>query len=345
MDARVGRIAEKIQISGGRVFLVGGAVRDNIRGVKPKDFDFVVCGITEQSAKDIISAEFKEECVNVISNAPVFSCGGHEWAMARIEEQKARGKSGFTFISSPSVTIKDDLRRRDFTVNAIAVDIVNGNEIDPFGGKKDIKHRVLRCVDKDTFVQSPERVFRGISQAARFGFDIHHDTIELMVKMQRDFDTIPVEQIWLHFEKAGSQLNKNSWKFVWFLFATGWNRFFPEVKQGAAEDALKENSGKTDDKVEWFIASLCAKMTPNERNSFFDRINAPKRVRRVASEFCTFGSHKPARLIEGRDIEHIVPKGKEMGQAVNMAFIAQINGQVKTKEEAIDFVKNNFGEK
>lgn len=341
MNEKIVRIANVIENCGGRLFLVGGAVRDEIRGVQPKDFDFVIVGLSEKRSQEIVSRVFGEPCVNVISNAPVFACGGDEFAMARVEKQVRGGKGGFEFESNPSVTLMDDLIRRDFTSGAIAKDVLTGEIIDPFNGISDIKNETLKHVFAESFVQSPERVFRGIAQAARFGWTIHHSTIELMEQMKKDFDLIPIEQIWLHFEKAGMQLNCESWRFSMFLSLSGWNEFFPEIKAVTASHALIKNGEEEENKVEWFIASLMAGMSLNERESFLDRINAPRAVRRVACEFEAFGGFKPQRWVEGRDISHVVPAGKEMGKFVNLCFIGQLNGQFTSKEDAIRWVENS----
>ena len=115
------------------------------------------------------------------------------------------GKHGFKFFTSPEITPLQDALRRDFTIGAIFVNLLSGRIFDPFDGKSDLEERFIRAVDPQTFVQSPERVLRGAAQAARFDFDVTHGTIDLMRSMAVDFDTIPVEQIWRHFEKAAKK--------------------------------------------------------------------------------------------------------------------------------------------
>lgn len=322
--------------------MVGGAVRDEIRDIDPKDFDFCIVGIKESVAKIIVSTVFDEPCVDVISNAPVFNCGGFEFAMARKEVQTARGKSTFEFESTPEITIEEDLRRRDFTAGAIAKNVLTGEIIDPFNGRRDIEKGILRAVDPSTFVQSPERVLRGIAQSARFGWGIHPDTILLFQEMKKDFDTIPVEQIWLHFEKASQSMGKNSWWFAWNLGVTGWSRFFPEIRLWDSFKAFNRNSGKTEDKQIWFFVSLTENMSFNERETFFDRINAPNRIRRLTGEFHEFGGRRPARLVEGRDLMHLVEPSPKMGQMVNWCFAKQIECPECTKEELVAMVEENF---
>ncbi len=341
MNKRIKTIAKAVANEGGRLYLVGGAVRDEIRGVKPKDFDFCIVGITEDTAKAIVQILLNDECIDVISNAPVFTCAGFEFAMARIETQESSGKSGFTFVSSPDVTLLEDLKRRDFTAGAIAQDVLTGEIVDPFDGERDIKDGILRCVDPETFVQSPERVFRGLAQSARFDWSVDDVTIQCMREMAEDFDTIPVEQIWLHVEKCASQ-STNSWRFLLTMREADWHVFFPEIKISRAMRALDDNQDRTEDKVEWFIASLMANMTPNERNSFLGRINAPKKIRRVATEFCVFGGHKPEPLVTGKDLFHIVEKDKRMGQLVAKVFDKQIQNPNLNKQELVLFAEQQM---
>lgn len=339
MHKRIKTIAKTIENEDGRLYLVGGAVRDQIRGVEPKDFDFCIVGITEEKAKQIVSLLLQDECINVISNAPVFTCAGFEFAMARIETQESSGKGGFTFVSSPSVTLLQDLKRRDFTAGAIAQDILTGEIIDPFHGRRDIEFGELRCVDSETFIQSPERVFRGLTQSARFGWYIGNETMDCMKSMKKDFDTIPVEQIWLHLEKAGKELNKETWRFVLGLDSCGWSKFFPEIRINDAYRAVRDNCDETEDKVEWFVASLMAKMSSKQRNSFLDRINAPNRIKRVATEFCVFGGHKPAPLVTGKDLFHLVDPSPELGILVKKVFDKQISNNNLNKQELVLFAE------
>ena len=150
------------------VYLVGGAVRDALLGLPPGDNDFVVVGATVQQMLD---AGYKQ----VGRDFPVFlhPATGEEHALARTERKSARGHAGFTVHADPSVTLEDDLRRRDFTINAIARD-ADGNLVDPFGGVRDIQSRTLRHVG-EAFVEDPLRVLRAARFMARFaalGFTI-----------------------------------------------------------------------------------------------------------------------------------------------------------------------------
>ena len=183
-----------------KVYLVGGAVRDALLGLPAGDNDHVVVGASTQQMLD---AGYRQ----VGRDFPVFlhPHGGEEYALARTERKSARGHAGFTVHADPSVTLEDDLRRRDFTINAIARD-ADGNLVDPFGGVRDIQSRTLRHVG-EAFVEDPLRVLRAARFMARFaalGFTIAPETIALMREMAADGELAELvpERVWQEMGKA-----------------------------------------------------------------------------------------------------------------------------------------------
>ena len=183
-----------------KVYLVGGAVRDALLGLPAGDNDHVVVGASTQQMLD---AGYRQ----VGRDFPVFlhPHGGEEYALARTERKSARGHAGFTVHADPSVTLEDDLRRRDFTINAIARD-ADGNLVDPFGGVRDIQSRTLRHVG-EAFVEDPLRVLRAARFMARFaalGFTIAPETLALMREMAADGELAELvpERVWQELGKA-----------------------------------------------------------------------------------------------------------------------------------------------
>jgi len=183
-----------------QIYQVGGAVRDYILGVPSQDKDYVVVGATP---KQMLKLGFKP----VGKHFPVFlhPTTGDEYALARTERKNGIGYSGFDFYTAPSITLKQDLKRRDLTINAIAMD-ENGNIIDPFGGVKDIEHKILRHVSC-AFIEDPLRVLRVARFAARFahlGFTIADETAQLMrqITQNNELLTLSVERIWQEFTSA-----------------------------------------------------------------------------------------------------------------------------------------------
>ena len=151
-----------------QVYLVGGAVRDRLLGLPAGDRDYVVVGA---SVAQMRAAGFRQ----VGRDFPVFlhPQTGEEHALARTERKSARGHTGFVVHAEPSVTLEEDLRRRDFTINAIA-EAADGRLVDPFGGVADLEARVLRHVG-DAFVEDPLRVLRAARFMARLrAARLHH---------------------------------------------------------------------------------------------------------------------------------------------------------------------------
>jgi len=174
-----------------KIYLVGGAVRDKILGIPIKDRDYLVVG---SSPEEMIKLGYKP----IGKNFPVFlhPKTNEEYALARTEKKVGKGYHGFEFFTSPSVTLEEDLMRRDITINAIAED-ENGNIYDPYNGVEDIEKKVIRHVS-DAFTEDPLRVFRVARFFARLeGFEIHKDTQELMKKMvsSGEITSLSIERI------------------------------------------------------------------------------------------------------------------------------------------------------
>ncbi len=202
-----------------KIYLVGGAVRDTLLGLVPKDRDFVIVGATAEDVEALIAQGFQR----VGADFPVFlhPDTGDEYALARIERKVGSGYSGFEAFTSPDLTIEDDLRRRDLTINAMAMDPDTGEIIDPFGGQEDLKNGVLRHVS-EAFAEDPLRVLRVARFKARYGFEIHHTTMALMQQLvdSGELDHLTRERIWVEIEKLLME-KKNSIGGILTLHVTG----------------------------------------------------------------------------------------------------------------------------
>ncbi len=181
-------------------YLVGGAVRDRLLGQAPGDQDWVVVGETPES---MLAAGFKP----VGRDFPVFlhPVTGEEYALARTERKTAPGYRGFVVHADPSVTLEQDLERRDFTINAIARR-GDGALVDPFGGTRDIEARVLRHVGP-AFVEDPLRVLRAarfMARLAPLGFTVAPETMALMrdIAAGGELDALVPERTWQELAKA-----------------------------------------------------------------------------------------------------------------------------------------------
>ena len=183
-----------------KTYLVGGAVRDRLLGLPPGDRDWVVVGATQAGME---ARGFKA----VGRDFPVFlhPDTGEEYALARTERKSGRGYRGFVVDADPSVTLEEDLQRRDFTINAIA-QADDGTLVDPYGGARDIQARVLRHVGP-AFVEDPLRVLRAARFMARFaplGFTLAPETVALMRAMvdSGELDALVPERVWQELRRA-----------------------------------------------------------------------------------------------------------------------------------------------
>jgi tRNA nucleotidyltransferase (CCA-adding enzyme) len=180
-----------------KIYMVGGAVRDKLMGIKPKDVNFVVVG---SSPEEMVTNGLKQ----VGADFPVFLDEiGVEYALARTERKTGPGHSGFETNHGKDVTLEEDLARRDLTINAIAED-EDGNIIDPFGGQADIQNKVLRHVSA-AFSDDPVRVLRLARFRARFGdWKIEPATSYLCRRMVRngELNHLTSERVLKEMEKA-----------------------------------------------------------------------------------------------------------------------------------------------
>lgn len=180
-----------------QIYMVGGAVRDELLQRPVQDRDYVVVGAT---ADEMIRLGFRP----VGRDFPVFlhPQTQEEYALARTERKTAPGYRGFQIFASPEVTLEEDLARRDLTINAIAQD-AQGHIIDPYGGVQDLQQGILRHVSP-AFVEDPVRILRLARFAARFGFKVAPETMTLMRKMVTggEVDALVPERVWSEISRG-----------------------------------------------------------------------------------------------------------------------------------------------
>jgi tRNA nucleotidyltransferase (CCA-adding enzyme) len=258
-------------------YLVGGAVRDKLLGYPHHERDWVVVGATPAA---MVAAGYKP----VGRDFPVFlhPQTREEYALARIERKSGHGYHGFTFYSSPDVTLEQDLARRDLTINAIAED-EHGHLIDPYGGQRDLQQRVLRHV-APAFAEDPLRVLRVARFAARYhhlGFHIADETLELMraIVDAGEIEHLVAERIWKETERALSEASPAVY-FETLRHCGALARLCPELDV-ASFDNLTQAAQQSNDGVVRF-AALCAPLDRDAAIVFCTRIKAPNDCRELA---------------------------------------------------------------
>jgi len=200
----VRRIAEAAAAGGGRALVVGGWVRDQLRGRPSKDIDIEVFGIPQEQLLELLSPIGRVEPVG--QSFPVYkvvptggSAGAIDVALPRRESKRGRGHKGFEVHGDPSMSLVEAARRRDFTINAISWDPLTGSYEDPFDGRGDLDRRLLRAVDSRTFSDDSLRALRAVQFAARFEFALEEQTAALCRTLP--LDDLPAERIWSEIEK------------------------------------------------------------------------------------------------------------------------------------------------
>ena len=209
-----------------KVYLVGGAVRDQLLGLPVKDRDWIVVGAVPAT---LLSLGYQQ----VGKDFPVFlnPKTKEEYALARTERKSSAGYTGFICDFSPTITLEQDLIRRDLTINAMAQS-EDGEIIDPYGGKQDLENRILRHISP-AFSEDPLRVLRVARFAARYhslGFKIASETLALMAELAQsgELQHLTAERVWLETEKALNE--KNPEIYFETLHKTGaLSVLFPEI--------------------------------------------------------------------------------------------------------------------
>jgi tRNA nucleotidyltransferase (CCA-adding enzyme) len=208
-----------------QTYLVGGAVRDRLLGLPVQDRDWVVVGASPQAMQDA-------GYLPVGKDFPVFlhPQTREEVALARTERKTAAGYHGFAFHAAPDVTLEQDLARRDLTINAMAEDEA-GRLIDPYGGQRDLRERVLRHVSP-AFAEDPVRILRLARFAARFAdFTVAPETVALMRAMVEagEVDALVAERVWQELSR-GLMEKKPSRMFEVLREAGALRKLLPEVE-------------------------------------------------------------------------------------------------------------------
>ena len=195
-NKRMIQIAQQIHQNGGELYLVGGAVRDYLRNQQPHDMDFCVTGLSSEAFLFLFpNAKLQGKAF------PVFVMGGNEFALARTEKKIGQKHTDFEIHIEKSISIEEDLKRRDITINSMAIKVLSEELVDPFGGKKDLENHVIRKTS-NAFFEDPLRAYRAARFASSFGFDVTDDTLLTMSQMKNELIQLSKERVFTEFRKA-----------------------------------------------------------------------------------------------------------------------------------------------
>lgn len=269
-----------------KIYIVGGYCRDDLLGHESKDYDYVVVGANHEW---MINAGFKQ----VGADFPVYLHheSNDEYALARTERKVGPGYHGFETDFSSTVTLEEDLSRRDLTINAMAREVISWDEnnvpivsdeiIDPFNGQEDLTNGVLRHVS-DAFGDDPVRVLRIARFACRYEFYIAHETFDMMKWMVRsgELDHLTTERVWIETTKA--MMENNPMNFFNVLDMCGaLNATMPRLMPRRSTEALVSII-KADAPLILRFAILTAFMNVEDCKAFYQELKAPSNITEFA---------------------------------------------------------------
>ncbi len=266
-----------------KVYLVGGSVRDELLGLPVQDHDYVVVGA---DPAEMVRQGFKP----VGADFPVFLHPEthEEYALARTERKTGPGYKGFSFHAAPDVTLEQDLRRRDLTINAMAR-AEDGTLVDPHGGAADLRAGILRHVS-EAFAEDPVRILRVARFAARFGFAIAPETLALMRRMVQagEADALVPERVWQ--ELGRGLMEKSPSRMVMALRECGaLARVLPELDEWYGQSVAPERLATRIDyaaakayTLPVRYAGLLLDLDEAKATALSERVNAPGDCRELA---------------------------------------------------------------
>ena len=304
-------------------YLVGGAVRDKLLNRAVVDNDYVVVG---SSVEEMLQLGF----IQVGKDFPVFihPKSKQEYALARTEKKAGQGYTGFNCNASASVTLEEDLLRRDLTINAMAMG-EDGKIVDPYNGQNDLNHRILRHVSQ-AFIEDPLRVLRVARFAARYhayGFTVAPETMALMTKLSESGELLSLsgERVWQEMERSLADANPEVFfqvlyqcqalKSLWPDLHHLWGipnpaKWHPEICSGVHTMMVLKQAVLLSEKTTIRFASVChdlgKSLTDNEKlpshpghetaglpliEAFCTRLRVPTAHKNLALKVCQFHLH------------------------------------------------------
>lgn len=192
----INEMAKLIEQNGGRLYLVGGDVRDKYLEVEPHDADYCITGLTGMEFEKLFPKAHKRGRA-----FSVYDIDNIEFALARKDICTGNKHTDFEVETGKNITIEQDLARRDITINSMAIDVLTGNLIDPFNGLEDVKNRVIKATSK-AFAEDALRVYRVAVLATRYGMSIEENTLKMMSELKDTLKYISGERVLEELKKA-----------------------------------------------------------------------------------------------------------------------------------------------
>jgi multifunctional CCA protein len=325
-----------------QIYLVGGAVRDQLLGLKGADKDWVVVG---SSPEAMVAQGF----IPVGKSFPVFlhPVTKEEYALARTEKKQGHGYHGFVFYTGPEVTLEEDLKRRDVTINAIAQDKM-GKLIDPYGGQEDLKRGLLRHVS-EAFCEDPLRVVRLARFVARFGFEVAPETQIIARKMveEGELSYLAKERVVQELEKALA--GRFVVQMLSFLLKVGFfSALYPPLHQSFSEKKTYWQPCFAEDSFSKLsvlekTALIMSLLPCEEKRAFVDQWVLTKKGKAYLNTFITL----EALLVEKSDLtvdllDTILQKGGALKDEIRFFSLLKVLKQGQQARKILVFPEQEF---
>ena len=322
-------LAQLISKNGGHLLLVGGSVRDLLIQSTPKELDCEVRGISVSALKNILSQKYS--CNEVGKAFGVIRLRGLpiEIALPRTEIKSGMGHKGFDITIDSDLPFESAVRRRDFTMNAIALDPLNGEILDPCNGREDLKNRILRHVGP-AFKEDPLRVLRGMQFISRFDLSPSQETIEICKSME--IENLAPERIFAEWKKLvleGTNISAG----LNFLKDTEWIKYFPELASliNCKQDPEWHPEGDV-----WTHTLHCMDAFASER------INEEWEDLVVGFAVLCHDLGKPLTTKIGEDGRIRSPLHEPKGEGPTRSFLSRMTNQQDLHEQVVPLVRRHL---
>ena len=277
------RICLDIQEQGGRAFLVGGYVRDRLLGIPSQDIDCEVHGMEPRALYDLLRRYGEVDTSGEAFGVYTLKSAGYDFALPRIERRTGSAHTDFEVTPMPNLTARQAAARRDFTVNAMMMDALTGEIIDPYGGQEDLRAKVLRAVPGGQFEEDPLRVLRGAQFAARFDLTPEEGTLAAMRRMP--LDRLSAQRVLSETKKALLQAERPGGYIHMLCAANALKLWFCAFAVGnaaeAAAAALDRAAWRRDQAKEplgFMLAAMTAGLGEKEAEGMLSRLGVSKSV-------------------------------------------------------------------
>lgn len=341
---------------GVNVYIVGGVVRDIILGREVKDVDFLVEGSAVQFAHN---ANFKIKSTHEAFNTVKVLIDDEEIDIASTRKEIYKQEGALPTVIETGVKIEEDLKRRDFTINSIAFNILNGQITDTFSGIEDIKNKRLKVLHKKSFLDDPTRILRGLDFKYRLGFSFEQKTLELIKECVNNFNNegLSIDRIYLTLNKVFSFpysdeiLKEILTEKIYKIWMKKTDLTLNDI------ELLKESEKifKVKERTKLFISALESTFYIKpflkdefEIYEFFKKFNDVQ----LALYYFKTSDKNAIKYLEIKDISVFLtgddlikegyPQGKIIGNILKALLRKKVLKKLKTKEDEIKFVKENF---